>query len=198
MEKKITGSLSLSQIVSLALGVFFVILIVFLMSRNPCVSDQEFSVYKIILSIAIAGLAAVIPGMFKFKYKGIVSATGAIAVFAYVYQFNPAIIKGGGSNCNFDLSLIFYSGENKTDFKENFNATVVVGSGRIENIAVREGRVTINDIPSNLRGGEILLNTNTESYDNTQQRLTIPKEKDFIEVILKKNTGFYACAGKHN
>lgn len=57
---------------------------------NP--SQNQEAVFRTVLSISCAGIAAIIPGSIEFTSEAMqstISATGAIGVFAFVYLTNP-------------------------------------------------------------------------------------------------------------
>jgi hypothetical protein len=71
-------------------GVIFVIVILALnvWISQPTVSQYE--VFKIILALAAAGVAAVLPGILNVQFGSWLKAGGALAVFAIVYFKSPA------------------------------------------------------------------------------------------------------------
>lgn len=56
------------------------------MSQPP----SQYFAFRVVLALAVAGVAAMIPGFLHVEVKQIIRATGAIAVFAIVYFFSPA------------------------------------------------------------------------------------------------------------
>jgi hypothetical protein len=74
-----------------AFGVIFVgaLLAVAIFCPNP--TQFQYTVFRIILALAAAGIAALIPGLIKVKIPG-VRAGGALAVFVFVYYFSPAAL----------------------------------------------------------------------------------------------------------
>lgn len=74
-------------------GLVFLVTRVVLAIRFPHPSKDQEAVFRTVLSLAAAGIAAAIPGLMKFESQvaaTTVSATGALAVFALVYFLNPA------------------------------------------------------------------------------------------------------------
>jgi len=65
--------------VMLAIAIFF-----------PHPAPFQYTVFRIVLALAGAGVGATIPGLLDVNVSGIVRATGAIAVFVIVYFFSPA------------------------------------------------------------------------------------------------------------
>src|SRR5437016_6337999 len=55
---------------------------------NPTVTQQR--TFNIILALAAAGVAAMIPGFLNIEVPSGIRAGGAIAVFVVVFFFNPA------------------------------------------------------------------------------------------------------------
>ena len=71
-------------------GVVFVIglLVLAILFSKP--TDFQYMVFRIVLALAAAGVAAFIPGFIEVDVKNWVRAGGAIAVFIIVYFFSPA------------------------------------------------------------------------------------------------------------
>jgi hypothetical protein len=89
------------NIISMVLGIVFVLLILFLVLQYPCPTKIQANVFQIVLAISAGACAAVIPGFFNFKYQSLVKAGGGLGIFALVYLVNPAgISEGDNCNCN--------------------------------------------------------------------------------------------------
>lgn len=71
-------------------GVVFVsvLLLIAIMFPNPTVA--QYTVFRITLALASAGVAAVVPGFLQVRVSKSVRAGGALAVFVIVYFFSPA------------------------------------------------------------------------------------------------------------
>src|SRR5205807_1504792 len=57
---------------------------------NPTTS--QYTVFRIVLALAAAGVAALIPGLLEVEVSPAVRAGGAIAVFAIAFFFSPAAL----------------------------------------------------------------------------------------------------------
>jgi hypothetical protein len=73
-------------------GVVFLIVILVLALFIPNPSGFQYQVFRIILALAAAGVAAVIPGIINVNLSGFLTATGALAVLVVVYFYSPALI----------------------------------------------------------------------------------------------------------
>jgi hypothetical protein len=75
-------------------GVAFVSVLLALAVAVPNPTDQQFEIFRIVLALAVAGVAAVVPGMLKLQLGHAagfaLSAGGALAVFVVVYFYSPA------------------------------------------------------------------------------------------------------------
>src|SRR5262249_3094357 len=56
---------------------------------TPKPSDFQIFIYRVVMSLAAAGIGAVIPGFIYVKVSSLVRAGGAIACFVLVYLVNP-------------------------------------------------------------------------------------------------------------
>lgn len=75
------------------LGVVFLITIIIMAVKFPTPSKFQYIVFRIVLAIACAGVAAIIPGFLDLhsKMPGVaIRAGGAIAIFIIVYFYSPA------------------------------------------------------------------------------------------------------------
>jgi TIR domain len=78
------------QIAAFAFGIVFVVALLTLAILFPAPTPFQYMVFKVVLSLAAAGMAAMIPGFLTVTISGMLQAGGALAVFAVVYFFNPA------------------------------------------------------------------------------------------------------------
>lgn len=74
-----------------AVVVIVVILITTVTTPNP--TSYQYTVYRIVLSLAAGGIGAVLPGLMEVKFKGWLRASGAAAFFAIVYFQSPALLQ---------------------------------------------------------------------------------------------------------
>jgi hypothetical protein len=86
----VTGEIDIKTLIAFAFGFVFVVTILVFTAvvKNP--SPTEIWTYRIILALAAAGVAAILPGFIDIKYKGFVQAGGAIGVFVLILVAFPA------------------------------------------------------------------------------------------------------------
>lgn len=96
MESKgwLSGKVGIDAVLAFTFGVIFVIalLVLTVVIPNPTPSQEQ--TFRIVMSLAAAGVASVIPGMLNISATGgkrfRLRAAGALAVFVIVYLINPA------------------------------------------------------------------------------------------------------------
>ena len=71
-------------------GVVFVIVLLTLAIKFPNPTAFQYTIFRSVLSLAAAGVAAMIPGFISVSISKWLRAGGALAVFAAVYFYNPA------------------------------------------------------------------------------------------------------------
>jgi hypothetical protein len=71
-------------------GIAFMVGLLALAIFVPHPTPFQYEVFRIVLSVGVAGFAACIPGLINVRLGGAIQATGALAVFAVVYFYNPA------------------------------------------------------------------------------------------------------------
>jgi hypothetical protein len=77
---------------SFAFGVVFVLVLLALALAVPSPTDFQYAVFRIVLALAAAGVAAMLPGSISARIPIGVGAAGALAVFSIVYFFSPAAV----------------------------------------------------------------------------------------------------------
>jgi hypothetical protein len=80
------------QILAFIFGVVFVVVLLVVSFSVPNPTPFQFIVFKVVLALAVAGVAAMIPGFIEFNIPTYVRAGGALAVFAIVFFKNPATL----------------------------------------------------------------------------------------------------------
>ena len=78
------------QLAAFVFGVVFVITMLALAIFVPNPTSFQYVVFRVVLSLATAGVAAMIPGFIELNIPNWLRAGGALAVFAIVYFYNPA------------------------------------------------------------------------------------------------------------
>lgn len=78
------------KIAVFAFGVIFISILLALVLLFPHLSPEAYTVFRIIIALAAAGIGAVIPGILDVEMKGLLRAGGAMALFVIVYFFSPA------------------------------------------------------------------------------------------------------------
>lgn len=77
------------QILAYAFGVSFLVVMLAIAIFIPKPTPSQFVTFRVVLSLAAAGVAAMIPGFLHVQVSTFVRASGALAVFAIVYFYNP-------------------------------------------------------------------------------------------------------------
>ena len=80
----------LQQILAFVFGVTFVIVLIVLAVAIPDPTSFQYTTFRVILALAAAGIAVMIPGFLQVTISNWLRAGGALGVFVVVYFFNPA------------------------------------------------------------------------------------------------------------
>jgi len=86
----ITGEIDIKTLIAFAFGAIFIISILVFTALVKDPRPAEIWTYRVILALAAAGVAAILPGFIDIKYKSIVQAGGAVGVFVLVLLVFPA------------------------------------------------------------------------------------------------------------
>lgn len=90
---RLTGFLDINVLLSFVLGTVLLGIMLAFSVGFPNPTPFQLSVFMTTLSIAAAGVGAVIPGFLDVRWKKTVRASGAIGLFAIVWFSQPAIEK---------------------------------------------------------------------------------------------------------
>lgn len=90
ISKERPSQLKLEQLLAFGFGVVFLTAIVILAMKYPTPSTFQYTVFRIVLALAAAGFAVMIPGLLKFELKSWIRATGTLVIFVIVFFFSPA------------------------------------------------------------------------------------------------------------
>jgi tetratricopeptide (TPR) repeat protein len=102
----------LLTLLAFAFGFLFVVILLIFALVVPDPSDWQIFVCRVVLALAAAGVAAVIPGMLNLKLGNWLTAGGAVAVFVIVFFLNPPalIMKAKVSALSDRATIAFLSG----------------------------------------------------------------------------------------
>lgn len=98
-------------ILSFAFGISFIIVILLIALFQPNPTSFQYTIYRSVLALAGAGVAAVLSGFIQVKFKKWLRAGGALAIFAILYLVNPAAQLSDSNvshDYNFDLNARNY------------------------------------------------------------------------------------------
>lgn len=92
---RIVGDLDIKLLLAFAFGVIFIgaLLLITALDKNP--SDEAAWIYRVVLALAAAGFAAILPGFLDFRYRSLVQAGGALGVFVMTL-FGSQMLRGDG------------------------------------------------------------------------------------------------------
>lgn len=115
----------LTKLLVFVFGVVFIVWMIDLAARFPEPTDFQYFVFRVILSLAAAGVAALVPGLLDLrmgiKTENYVRAGSALAVFVLVYMQSPAsLVKNPISQNLFSQELPDLRAKSETT-RENFS-----------------------------------------------------------------------------
>lgn len=82
-------SKKLQQYLAFAFGVVFAVVLLVLALAVPDPTAFQYTVFRVILALAAAGVAAMIPGFVEIALPPWLRAGGALAIFVVTYFYNP-------------------------------------------------------------------------------------------------------------
>ena len=78
------------QVAAFGFGCVFVVVLLTLAVVVPSPTAFQYTVFRIVLALAAAGVAAMVPGFLTVAVGTAVRAGGALGVFVVVFFFSPA------------------------------------------------------------------------------------------------------------
>lgn len=185
----------------LLLGTFFILLVFLTTLFLPCPNDLQYTTFRTILSIGAAGVAAVIPGFFEFKYKNIIRSGGAIGVFALVYLLNPALA-GSVNNCaSQNYSIILIPTQKKLIYDSDFHSTLSmqIGNDIISKEIDNNGIVDFKNIPASQKNKEHRIDLNLKGWQfvkSKSKRLSITVEGSESSIEIEPDNSLSKLFGQ--
>lgn len=80
------------RLMAYAFGIIFVAAILVIAIFIPEPTPFSYTVFRIVLALAAAGVGAVIPGFLEVSFRNVLRASGAVALFVIVYFFSPVAL----------------------------------------------------------------------------------------------------------
>lgn len=78
-------------VAAFSFGVVFVVAIMVIAIYRPNPTPFEYTIFRIVIALAAAGVGAILPGFLNVSFKNLLRAGGALALFVVVYFFAPAL-----------------------------------------------------------------------------------------------------------
>jgi hypothetical protein len=169
-------------------GVLFVSLLTALALFVPAPTAFQYTVFRIVLALAAAGIAAFIPGFINVTVNDWVRAGGAIAVFVIVYFFSPAKLVYDPST--FPLTVYVHGENGPHDVVLRNSGNVVLRLGlepRSEPIGA-DGQAFFPVIPPNFRNQTVPVWVESDEFEteaNTERQLIGAS----IDITVRKKSG---------
>jgi hypothetical protein len=169
-------------------GVLFVILLIVLALFVPKPTAFQYMVFRIVLALAAAGIAAFIPGFIDVTVDNWVRAGGAIAVFVIVYFFSPANLVVDAPT--FPLTVYVHGEHGRQEVLLRNSGKVVLRLGlepRSEPIGA-DGQAFFPAIPADFRNQSVPVWVESDEFEvvgDLQCLLAGPS----IDVVVHKKSG---------
>jgi hypothetical protein len=78
------------KVVAVVFGIVFIATMLIIAIKFPNPTQYQYTTFRIVLALACAGVASVIPGVLNLNLGAWIRAGGALAVFVIVYFYSPA------------------------------------------------------------------------------------------------------------
>lgn len=171
-------------------GTICLLLVFFTVLFLPCPTELQYSTFRTILSIGVAGIAAIIPGFFELKYKKIISGGGALGVFALVYLMNPAIANSFNNCGSLNFSIVLKPQTRSWEYnpKQVGVVKLQLGAGLEQSEIDREGIADFKNIPSEYKNEEVTAELNLSGWQFVQtdsNRISFALDESYINLEIE-------------
>ena len=89
-SKKRKNTMKTETKIAVSSGIIFICMLLIIAVAIPHPTDFQYTVFRIVLALAAAAFASVIPGILNIRLSNWITAGGALAVFVIVYFYSPA------------------------------------------------------------------------------------------------------------
>lgn len=169
----------------LGVGLALVLLTGALVIFKPCPSESQYIYFRIVIALGAGGIAAIIPGFFRFKYGKTISAGGGLAVLAFVFLFTPKLTNNNTCAEYFDFTMHLqpYS---DTDPKYGGQVMVTVGGDRRRIGIDGLGSVTFKQIPSSYKNDSLTFRLEEPgwNFENDKKTISIKPDKGSVTLMI--------------
>ena len=182
-EKEATNIAPRFNYLSAIMGLLLMILIVVLLVVFPDINEQQYEVFRVVLSIACGAFAATISGFLNIEYKGIIQASGGLGVLVLVYFFQPA----GTETKNIDLTIFLESTTGQTVLRNQGQLQLKIGNEkRLAEIGM-EGSAVFKNISTSALQDSLALEISADGWLFDNQSTVIPlqfnKQNITVQVV---------------
>ncbi len=179
-------------------GVVFIVVILVIALFIPCPTTNQAMTFRIVLAIAVAGVAAMIPGFFKFKYKQLVSAGGALAVFGFTYLFNPAtLVTQDDCGKPFSVAMFVHGSDGRNDLvvKNEGEISIDFNNVRRTEKIDYQGRAVFTDIEATFKNDPVSILIAAKGYEPLNSDSTYILDGKPIYIELRRDQSLATISG---
>jgi Protein of unknown function (DUF4019) len=80
----VSGQIDIKVVISVIFGCIFITAILILITIDKSPTNAALLIYKVVIALSAAGMAAILPGFLDVKFKSVIQSGGALAVFVLV------------------------------------------------------------------------------------------------------------------
>lgn len=161
-------------------GVILMLIILVMAYYTPCPSDSQYFVFRIVLAIAVAGLASILVGQMTLKYGKILEATGPIVVFFIIYLVNPP--RFWENDCKNSFTVYLEDNEGKYIAPKKDELILEVNNTPVSEYI---SAVKFSNIPTNIDSTFIKLNSDEWQFDNQSNKQKVKLEEATTLKVIK-------------
>jgi hypothetical protein len=180
------------------MGLALILSILFITYQLPCPSNAQYTIFRIVLSIAVAAFAVILTGFFKFNYKIIITCGGGFAVFVFTYIYTPALIQTG-DKCNepFDYTIFLQDSVGNMPLRSAGTMAIMVNN-ELKRLPIdQEGSCTFKQIPFSLKDSSVSVQLEVDGWQfaNSKKATTVSLTGKRSVLIVEQDNSLCCISG---
>jgi|SRR5450432_301996 len=179
-------------------GLVLIIAILFIAIALPCPTNTQYIIFRIVLSIALAAFAVVIPGIFKLTISTGLKAGGCLAIFAFAFKYTPQVLNTSDKCVAFFVYSISLRDSADDIPIKNSGFLTMISDNYQQKIKIDEaGNVNFLKIPPVLKESHINLQLDAEGwrFENKKKIISIHLINNSAVLTIQRDNSLCCITG---
>ncbi len=169
-----------SKHLPIGVGIGLLLIVISLTFFIKHLTGEQFLFLRMILPIALAAIAVIIPGYIEIAYKGLVRIFGPIAIFAVTYFYNPVGIEP------FEYTIQIQKNSSKISnsypSNENDEIEILLDNEWKSSKITKNEDVDFKNIPYNFKGKDIKVRLQSNYWKLVKDTLQLVNKSNALQI----------------